>query len=273
MQLTLSSSLFSKPPVAPQAVRPPPRPLDAAAMSQLDQIAAQNLQASRQGLGGGAMLLALVGGLVILGSASMWGGGAEQPRKPLAATARPAPAVEVARPQTPAVAVAPPVASPEAPRAVAMAGPLPTTAAPEPALAAAAVIEPVVLVDDAARKARVAKAAEARRKAAQLAQERALAEETQRLQLAQQREAEQVQQQLSEQARQRAAAEQGRLAAAQLAREARRGVGETCAAAGGFVSQQFCQARECRKAERQDDGVCVNLRELEAARLRASAER
>ena len=128
-------------------------------------------------------------------------------------------------------------------------------------------------VDDAARKARAAKAAEAKRKAAQLAQERVLAEEAQRVQLAQQtRDAERAQQQ-AELARQRAAAEQARLAAVQLASDTRRGVGETCAAAGGFISQQFCQARECRKAERQGDGICVNLRETEAARLRASAER
>jgi hypothetical protein len=126
--------------------------------------------------------------------------------------------------------------------------------------------------DDAARKARAKQQAETRRKAAQLAQERALAEETQRLQLAQQREAERAQQ-LAEQVRQRAAAEEARLASAQSASETRRGVGETCAPAGGFVSRQFCQARECRKAEHQGDGLCVNLRETEAARLRASAER
>ncbi len=126
--------------------------------------------------------------------------------------------------------------------------------------------------DDAARKARAKQQVEARRKAAQLAQERALAEETQRLQLAQQREAERAQQ-LAEQARQRAAAEQTRLAATLLASDSRRNVGDMCSAAGGFISQQFCHARECRKAEHQGDGICVNLREIEAARLRASAER
>jgi hypothetical protein len=264
MQLTLSSTPFAKPSVAPKAVRP----RDEAVLSQLDQIAEQNLQASRHGLGASAMFLALIGGLVVLGSASMWSTGDEPSRKPVAAVAvaeaRPAPNVEIA-----AAAPAPVIAA--TPQAMTLLEPI-AQAAPEPVLAAAAAAEPMPAADDAARKARVAKAAEAKRKAAQLAQERALAEETQRLQLAQQREAERAQQ-LAEQARQRAAAEQARLAATQLASDSRRNVGDMCSAAGGFISQQFCHARECRKAEHQGDGICVNLRETEAARLRASAER
>jgi hypothetical protein len=262
MQLTLSPPPFAKPPVAPKAVRP----RDEAVLSQLDQIAEQNLQASRQGLGASAMFLALVGGLVILGSASMWSASDEPSRKPVAAAAqaRPAPAIEVA-------AAAPTPAVAAAPLAVTVVEPT-VQAAPQPVLAAVSAAEPVPAADDAARKARVAKAAEAKRKAAQLAQERALAEETQRLQLAQQREGERAQQ-LAEQTRQRAAAEQARLAAVQLASDSRRSVGDACSAAGGFVSQQFCHARECRKAEHQGDGICVNLRETEAARLRASAGR
>jgi hypothetical protein len=264
MQLTLSTPPFAKPPVASQPAHRAGRPRDEAVLSQLDQIAEQNLQASRHGLGASAMFLALIGGLVILGSASMWSTGDEPSRKPVAAVAeaRPAPAVVVA-----AAAPMPVIAA--APQAVTLVEPT-VQATPEPVLAAAA--EPTPAADDAARKARIAKAAEAKRKAVQVAQERALAEETQRLQLAQQREGERTQQ-LAEQTRQRAAAEQARLAATQLASDSRRSVGDSCAAAGGFISQQFCQARECRKAEHQGDGICVTLRETEAARLRASAER
>lgn len=265
MQLTLSSTPFAKPPVAPKAAAQPVRPRDATALSQLDQIAAQNLQATRQGLGGTAMFLALVGGLVILGSASMWSSGGDEPRKPvIAAEHRAAPVVQapVAAVVTDAVA---------APAAVAtLAPPVAAETAVVPAVIAAA--EPAVVADDAARKARAKQQAEARRKAAQLAQERSLAEETQRLQLAQQRETERAQQS-AEQARQRAVAEQARLAATPLASDSRRTVSDMCSAAGGFISQQFCHARECRKAEHQGDGLCVNLRENEAARLRASAER
>jgi hypothetical protein len=250
-------------------MRPPARPLDAAAMCQLDQIAAQNLQTSRQGLGGGALLLALVGGLVILGSASMWSAGTDAPSKPAAvvAEARPAPVADVVLAQTPPVAVAPPI--------VATIEPTTIPAALQPALAAAVAAEPVALVDDAARKARAAKAAEARRKAAQLAQERALAEEAQRLQLAQQREAEraQQQQQLAEQARQRAATEQMRLASLQLAATTQRSVADMCSGAGNFISQQFCRTRECGKAEHHGDAACIRLRENELAQQRASIER
>jgi hypothetical protein len=271
MQLTLSSTPFAKPPVVPKAAAQPARPRDATALSQLDQIAAQNLQATKQGLGGTAMFLALVGGLVILGSASMWSAGSDEPRKPVVAAETPkAPPAEA--PVLSSRVVAPAVTAAVAAPAMAAAPVQATAPAPEPALATAAAPQALAVADDAARKARAKQQAETRRKAAQLAQERALAEETQRLQLAQQREAERAQQ-LAEQARQRAAAEEARLASAQSASETRRGVGETCAAAGGFVSRQFCQARECRKSEHQGDGICVNLRETEAARLRASAER
>jgi hypothetical protein len=268
MQLTLSPAPFAKPPGAPKSAPQPARPRDATALSQLDQIAAQNLQATKHGLGGAAMFLALVGGLVVLGSASMWSSGSDEPRKPQAvAESRKAPVAEAA-----VVPAANPVVAPMVTAAV-VAAPAVAESLPEPAAAAMAAAEPVAGADDAARKARAKQQAEARRKAAQLLQERALAEEAQRVQLAQQHsEAERAQQQ-AEQARQRAAAEQARLAAVQLASDTRRNVGDMCSAAGGFVSQQFCHARECRKAEHQGDGICVNLRETEAARLRASAER
>jgi len=139
---------------------------------------------------------------------------------------------------------------------------------------AAAAVE-TAAADDAARKARVKQLADARRKAAQLAQERALAEETQRLQLAQQqqREAERAQQQLAEQARQRAAAEQARAQSLQIAVDTHRSVSESCSAAGNQISRQFCRSRECGKAEHHGDPVCVRLREDELTQQRASIDR
>lgn len=272
MQLTLSSVPFAKPRVALNVAAPTPHPRHASALSQLDQIAAQNLQATRQGLGGSAMVLALLGGLVILGSASMWNSGSDEPRKRPAAAERPdAQVARVAEAPTVSMAAAPPAMSAVAAPAVVAAPVQAAEPALEPVRATAAAADSLALADDA-RKARAKQQAEARRKAAQLAQERTLAEETQRLQLAQQREAERAQQQ-AEQARQRAAAEQTRLASVQVAGESRRHVGDMCSTVGGFISQQFCHARECRKAEHQGDGICVNLRETEAARLRASAER
>jgi hypothetical protein len=271
MQLTLSSTPFAKPPVVPKVAAQPARARDANALSQLDQIAAQNLQATKQGLGGTAMFLALVGGLVILGSASMWSSGSDESRRPQAAAeTTKTPTAE--SPTLSAQAVAPVVIAAAAAPVMAVAPVQAAEPAPQPVLATAAAPEALAAADDATRKARAKHQLEARRKAAQLAQERVQAEETQRLQLAQQHEAERAQQ-LAEQARQRAATEQARLAAAQPASDKRRGVGETCAPAGGFVSRQFCQARECRKAEQQGDSICVNLREIEAAHLRASAER
>jgi type IV secretory pathway VirB10-like protein len=267
MQLTLSTPPFAKPSVAPRSAPKAVRPRDEAVLSQLDQIAEQNLQASRHGLGASAMVLALVGGLVILGGASMWSTGDAPSRKPVAAVAevRPAPAAQAT------VAAAPVLAA--AAQTVTVVEPAAVPAAPEPTWAAAVAAEPPAAVDDAARKARAAKAAEAKRKAAVLAQERALAEETQRLQLAQQREAERAQQQRAEQAQQRAAAEQARLASVQLAVNTHRSVAEICLGAGNFVSQQFCRARECSKADHQGDAVCVRQRENELAQQRASSDR
>jgi hypothetical protein len=54
-----------------------------------------------------------------------------------------------------------------------------------------------------------------------------------------------------------------------VAQAAPRGVREACSASGGFVGQQFCQARECRKPEHEGDAVCARLREFEQARLRS----
>ncbi len=279
MQLTLSSPPFAKPSMAHRPVPKTVRSQDSTGLAQLDQIAAQNLQGSRHGLGASAMLLALVGGLVILGSASMWNGSADEPRKPAAALAeaRVVPLAQAAVSKT-AETVAPAVAQtvPQAAAAVSLTPSMPPMPfIPETAVASVAPAEPVAAADEAARKARAKQIADARRKAAQASQQQALAEESERLQLAQQREAEREQQQhqLAEQARQRAAADQARLASVQLAVNTRRGVAESCAAAGGFVGQQFCRSRECGKSEHQSDAVCVRLRDTEFAQQRASNER
>ena len=274
MQLTLSTPFSES--VLPD--KPAPQPgssRDAVAMSQLDQIAGQSLESNRQGLGASAMLLALVGGLVILGGASMWHTGADEPRRPVAA-------VVEAR-QTPvalAPVIAPPVATAveAAPQAASVAAlvlvePAPL-AASESAPVAVASAEQVVTDDDSAvRKARAKQLADARRKAAQLTQQRAAADETQRLQAAaQRREADQLQQ-LAEQARQRAAADEARLASSRLALNTRRSVADLCTGVGGFVSQQFCRSRECGKAEHHGDAVCVRLRDNDLAQQRASNDR
>lgn len=281
MQLTLSSPPFAKPSMAHRPVPKTVRSQDSTGLAQLDQIAAQNLQGSRQGLGASAMLLALVGGLVILGSASMWNGSADEPRKPAAALAeaRVVPLAQAAVSKT-AETVAPAVAQtvPQAAAAVSLTPSMPPMPfIPETAVASVAPAEPVAAADEAARKARAKQIADARRKAAQASQQQALAEESERLQLAQQREAEREQQQqqhqLAEQARQRAAADQARLASVQIAVNTRRSVAESCATAGGFVGQQFCRSRECGKSEHQSDAVCVRLRDTEFAQQRASNER
>ena len=272
MQLTRLTSL-AQPPVAagpaPQrGLTAPTR--EAAALSQLDRIAAQNLRTPAHGLGASGVLLALLGGLLVLGGATMWRGadGSEtrEARSAIVAERRdsgPAVAPVVTSAAVVAEVVTPGSAAAPAPAA-------PTLATPEPAAAVVAMADPAA--EEAARKARVKQLAEARRKAAQLAQERAAAEETQRLQLAQQREAERAQQQLADQSRQRAAAEQARVQPVQLALDTRRSVSESCAGAS-FIGRQFCRVRECSKAEHQGDPVCLTLREDELAQQRASYSR
>lgn len=277
MQLTLLTP-FAQPSAAAGAVSrrghaAPSR--EAVAMSQLDRIAAQNLRPPAHGLGASGVLLALLGGLVVLGAASMWRGvpvdgprpaivvADSQPIPAPAPSVSPAPVVTAA-----AVPSAPAELNTTLPAQVATAETAAETAA---VTVAAPAVDPAA--DDAARKARARQLADARRQAAQVAQERAAAEESQRLQLAQQREAERAQQHAAEQARQRAAAEQARAQTIQVALNTRRSVGDACSAAGGPISRYFCSARECSKAEHQGDPVCVNLRDDELARQRASNER
>jgi hypothetical protein len=122
--------------------------------------------------------------------------------------------------------------------------------------------------------------ADARRKAALAAKERARSEEEvqQRLRLAQEQqrqEAERAQQLADAAARERvAAAEQAarRQAEVVVARAPLRGVRETCGAGGGLFGEALCQQRECRKSELQADPVCARLRDIEIARHQQFAE-
>jgi len=149
-----------------------------------------------------------------------------------------------------------------------------TEASPAPVTVAAA------LGDDTAGRPRAAQGADARRKSAALAQERTRADEqAQRQQRAREQDiadhAAALQQ--AQEARERAqAAEQAQrqvVLVAQNVQGARRGVREACSTSGGTLSQQFCHARECRKAEHQDDTLCARLHEIEVARLQYSVER
>lgn len=263
------------------------RPQDAAAVSQLDLIAAQNLRSPSRGLGLSATLLAIVGGLVLVGAASMWNAADEASSMPTAAVAESgAPIAEAPLLTVPAVAPAATVAAVATVAAAQEVSPtavdVPPPAAaivslPQPEPAAQATVAPdaeaaALAAAADARKVRARKLAEARRKAAQ---EAALAQETQRLLLAQQRrDVERVQQQQqAEQARKLAAAELARAQAAQIAVDSRRSVDKTCAAAGGYISRQFCYARECAQSEQRGDPICVRLRDDEAAQRRASLER
>jgi hypothetical protein len=266
MQLTLLTTFAQPSPAAgPVSRRAPGVPSrESVAMSQLDRIAAQNLRGPAQGLGASGMLLALLGGLVVLGSASMWNSAAgNEPRMVVLAADSP-PAVAAVTP-VPATVSTPTIAAPAAAGSDVAPGATPPALTTAPPVTADMVAAAQPSADDAARKARARQLAEARRKAAQLAQERAAAEESQRLQLAQQREAERVQQQQL--------AEQTRLQTVQLALHTRRSVGDACSASGGPISRHFCSARECSKPEHQGDPVCVTLREDDLARQRASNER
>lgn len=134
----------------------------------------------------------------------------------------------------------------------------------------------IILVNPVAAPA----SADARRKAALAAKERARSEEEvqQRLRLAQEQqrqEAERAQQLADAAARERtAAAEQAarRQAEVVVARAPVRGVREVCGAGSGLFGEVLCQQRECRKADLQADPVCARLREIEVSRQQQFAE-
>lgn len=61
-------------------------------------------------------------------------------------------------------------------------------------------------------------------------------------------------------------------AAAPVAPVLSRDVKSLCASSG-FLGEQWCHSRECRKPEHQRDAVCERLREIDAARQQHSSER
>jgi hypothetical protein len=262
-------------------------PSRAQSLSQLDRIAAANSLSSSAGPTGVATWLGLLGGCLLVAVAAMWQDGTGSPGMSARGEAAATVAATIAAVVDPDPSRAAAQAAPPAPSLgdTTLASQVPSSA-PSRAAEPAPIVElatlpapPPPAVDEAARKARLAAVAETRRKAALAAQERAQALETQRLaQLQQQqqmqRDATALAEQAAEAARQRAAAaEQVRLAALSGAGAPRLTVRASCGSAGGFLAQQFCQARECSKAEHQGDAVCARLRESEAERLRASIDR
>jgi hypothetical protein len=280
MQLTLTSPGRATLGANAAPTRTVASPSRAQSLSQLDRIAAANSMSSSPGPTGVATWLGLLGGCLLVAVAAMWQDGTGSPgmsardeasetvAADVAAVAADPDSSRAAAPNTGAVALATDAPLPVPSRAAepAPVAELATTPAPPPTGA-----------DEVASKARLAAGAETRRKAALAAQERAQAEEAKRLALVQQQtqqEAAARAEQAAEAARQRAAAaEQVRLAASSGAEVPRITVRSSCASAGGYLAQQFCQARECSKAEHQGDAVCARLRESEAERLRASIDR
>jgi hypothetical protein len=267
MQLSLTTTLPRHPRAA---VLRPLVPLSReAAMSQLDQIAQASGQriVRQDGLGGASAVLALIGGLLVVGAAAMWRAPAEA--VPVVQVVQ-APTVVVA-PTQPVAPVVPAVETPTfgAQRAVASEAPAATAvAALVEALPPAAEPSP----DELARKARARQLAEARRKAAVLAQERLAAVEAQRLQAAAQRRETELQTQADEQRRAAADAAARQAQAITVAMNTRRSVRETCNGRGLFA-EGACHMRECARSEYQADPVCVRQRENDEAQRRASIER
>lgn len=256
-----------------------------AVMSQLDRIAAAEARPlSGQGLGGKAGLVALLGGLFVLGSALMWRA-PDTPRRDPAASAQPQASPGSARAAAVAAEVSAPAAVPS--NVAAAAVPLEQAAAPAlvTAMTTAAALHPGKEVlaapapapaaeDDAARKARAKQQAEARRKAAQLAQELALAQEAQRLAVLAQGSRERAEQAAEDERRRHAAELRARVPVVIAALDtSRRSVAEACAGSGGFFGQHSCRTRECSRPEHQGDSVCLRLRESEEVQRRASMER
>jgi len=253
------------------------------AISQLDAIVATNEHLAAQAWRRRAVWVATLVAAALLVLVSLWRPARDEPSLHTSALAAPRAPVSVAAGAAPAgqapiavnmmavttrVAPTPVVSAPTATR------PVVSTASAAPLAMAGAVPVVATPIDEAARKARAVKITEARRKAAELARARAVDEEdAQRRQRVQEQQDSELEQQLAQATRQRAAAaERSRLQAIQLARETHRSVRETCSAAGGFIGEQLCHSRECRKPEQQGDPVCVRLHDIEMARLRTSAD-
>lgn len=267
MQLNLLARLS---PRAGQSRRDAPSTVPGAwrdsATSQLDAIAATNERVAAARLRRKAAALATVGGVALLVGASLW-------RPPSAGPSRPMVTAAVTEPARPApVAVRAPSVSPPV---VVQPATVPSRVAATPAAPSLAQAPG----EDSADRARAAQGAEAQRKvAARQARERTRAEEALRnedqLRRAKEEAEEARQRQLAEFARERAAAaEQVRQQGQLLAQAAPRDVRESCASSGGFLAEQFCQSRECRKAEHQGDALCLRLRDIELARAQHTADR
>lgn len=304
MELTLSPAASLRSPVDPARGAPTPLTRDAV-MSQLDLIAASGKNLPSQGLGAAAMLLAVLGGVLVVALASLLNGGdAPRSNKPALAqsqsrlSAKPAvveQTVAAAEPKSAApVAIAAATVLPAqadadtalalrltidaesermsmltAPAEVRANGAVAGVAEPAdnklPQIAAVIKAPPERAAEDPNRVRAARAAAAARARAAAVAQrqqdeQRDAALRAQEQQLAQEA---LERQQAADKAK---AAQTRRLAALDV----RRSVQQTCAAAGGLVSQQFCAARECRSADNQRDATCMRLREEDEAQRQAS---
>jgi hypothetical protein len=280
MQLTLLRPLAQQHRAAARtapALRPSLPSRDAVSRSQLDRIAAANLRTPKQGLGGAAMLIAFVGGLVLLGSASLWRAPRDLPQSAEPLPAETAPLPNPRDPATPAVAA--PLQTPPSHSA----GPAPevTIAAPVEVapLAVATSLPPAdstpvatvpAAADAAPAKSRSRPAVEARRRAQQPAQERLLAAETLRAQQVQQKQGGVPA--AEERALQRTAVQVEPPAPVLPEAAARRSVQSLCASSGNFLSANFCYLRECGKSEHSSDAMCIRLGELRDAQLRLAAD-
>lgn len=253
------------------------------AISQLEALARANERAAARARRRRRLWTAGLSGVVLLWGAAMWRQAIDPPR---VTAPMPALASTPAAPLESAVATVAPVLAEVSPASaaptlltVASITAVATDTATAPSSSVVTDAVPVVASadDEAARKARAQW--QARRKAAQLAQERARAEQEaqqRQLALAAQLDAErarQQEQQAEAAARERAAAaERERRQALLLAQNTRRGVSELCASSGGVASEQQCHTRQCWKAEHQGDPVCLRVREGELARLQRGAD-
>jgi hypothetical protein len=240
-QRLLHESAGTAPPL-PRGLRLPWRD---SATQQLNALEAANRRLSANRIGGQWMWIGLVALTLLLAVAtSSWDSAPRQAGSRVVATPTPTAPALLPLPVTMAQPQPLPIAQPEAP------------SGPPPGLA---------LIDEAAQQqaARARVLAEARRQAARAAQERLLAEKD-ALRASERRPPERT----PEAPPARVAEAPVAVAVQAVAPAApRAGVRETCNGAG-FFGQALCQARECRKPEREDDATCVRLRELEQARAR-----
>ena len=230
--------------------------------SQLDRIAEINSRSKRQARGSRAAWLAIgaaaASTAVLLGLAAWWG----LQRFDTDASAPPPPPVvklAAAAPALPSASVVP------APAPAPAAWQSPTAELFAQVAAASAALPPSVPDAERARRARARLEAEARAKAAQ--QDEALARARADEQDRERREAERARELAAQTVPRAAEPAPQRI---QPAAEPSRDVKLLCAASGNFLSENYCQSRECRKTEHRDDAICVRLREIEEARLRGS---